>query len=842
MKNTAKKFLIFGTVTALLGFSLPLQQSELFDQILGRLTIYATKEGPEKVYLHTDKDFYFRGETIWFSTYVVDGITHTASNKSSVVYVELLDSLDRVVEQRIAYADSLGTGGDMEIGAHITPGNYLLRAYTKYMLNNEDPVFFQKQLPISIPQRRGPPTTYDTSSVAAVTRDTTIGTQPVGTTTEQLTVSFFPEGGHLVAGMSNTLGVKVTGAQGNGVAITGHIRDQENRAVGEFTTKEFGLGTVGFTPNSNTTYHATVDINGKEKTFKLPETLPAGHVLHIENKGDHLLLDVKANTVNGLEGTMLLGHLRGNLFFKHIGKSEEKDAYTIKLLTDRLDDGVAHFTLFTAQGEPVCERLVFIDQPKNDVKLTVLSYKDSYVQRDRVFLNLRLKDSGEKPLEGNFSISVVSQNDSIVNGTAVPNIKSWLLLDSDLGATVQDPGYFFRTPSAERKDLLDALMLTHGWRRFVWKELIERRVSKRLLFPPERGLMISGKTTAFNNSYKVKPAVVTLGIFDEGVYQEKKNTDAQGKFNFGPFSFQDSISVVLDAIDPNARKKEKEKDIAIVVDPVLPKVISKTKRKTKLPFLHAWGASGTAYNTTGNFAYDPDVIQLDEAVVKEKKKTRAEIINEEINALTLHGKARNRMFIDSFPGAERASVMDVLRMIPGVEVEGRYPNQVVKIRGGINSINLSIEPMYLLDGIQVPQDVIQGMQTFGVLFVDVLTGAEASIYGIRAANGVIAVYTDRGLRFRFEQERYPGITNFSMAGFYKTREFYAPNYRKPKPEHRKPDQRTTLYWEPNMYVNGKNQRPISFYTGDRRGTFWVKLEGMTKDGRPVSTNYEFEVE
>ncbi|WP_430966826.1 TonB-dependent receptor plug domain-containing protein [Spongiimicrobium sp. 2-473A-2-J] len=836
MKNTTKKLLIFGSLMGLLGFHIPMQQSGLFDQILGRLTIYATKESPEKVYLHTDKDFYTRGETIWFSTYLVDGITHRASNKSNVIYVELLDSLDRVVEQRIVYADSLGVGGEMELGEQIAAGNYLLRAYTKYMLNNEDPVFFQKQLPIAIPIRPGPPATYDASGVT-VTRDTTIGT-----TIEQLAVSFFPEGGHLVAGMTNTLGVKITGAQGNGVAIRGYIRDQENKPVAEFTTKEFGLGTVGFIPNSNTTYHATVDINGRGKTFELPEIMPSGYVLHIENKGDHLLLDIKANTVNGLVGTMLLGHLRGNLFFKHIGKSEEKDTYTIKLLTDRLDDGVAHFTLFTALGEPVCERLVFIDQPKNDAKLSVLSYKDSYVQRDRVFLNLRLKDSNEKPLAGNFSISVSSRNDSIVNGTAVPNIKSWLLLDSDLGATVQDPGYFFRAPSAERKELLNALMLTHGWRRFVWKELVQQKVSKKLLFPPEKGLMISGKTTAFKNSYKVKPAVVTLGIFDEGVYQEKKNTNAQGKFSFGPFSFQDSIKVVLDAIDPFARKKGKEKDIAIIVDPVLPKIVSKSIRKAKFPLPYARATQQADNGTTGNFTYDPDVIQLDEAVVKEKKKTRAEIINEEINSLTLHGKARNRMFIDSFPGAERASVMDVLRMIPGVEVEGRYPNQVVKIRGGINSINLSIEPMYLLDGIQVPQDVIQGMQTFGVLFVDVLTGAEASIYGVRAANGVIAVYTDRGLRFRFEQERYPGITNFSMAGFYKAREFYTPNYRTPKPEHRKPDQRTTLYWEPNMYVNGKNQRPISFYTGDRRGTFWVKLEGMTRDGRPVSTNYAFEVD
>ncbi|MEO0528711.1 MAG: TonB-dependent receptor plug domain-containing protein, partial [Bacteroidota bacterium] len=297
---------------------------------------------------------------------------------------------------------------------------------------------------------------------------------------------------------------------------------------------------------------------------------------------------------------------------------------------------------------------------------------------------------------------------------------------------------------------------------------------------------------------------------------------------------------------PNAPKKGKEKDIAIHVDAPELKVVPKGRQKTNsfqrtLTYVqeHMGVVDDGQFYTLVN---DSTIIELDEVVVNENKKTRAEIVEEEINALTLHGKARNRMFIDSFPGNEQASVMDILRMFPSVSVEGRFPNQIVKVRGGLNSINLSTEPLYLLDGVQVPIDVIQGMNAFGVLFIDVLTGAEASFYGVRGANGVIAVYTDRGLRFSFEQKRYPGITNFTLQGFYKTREFHSPNYGLAKPKHKMPDYRTTLFWNPNIFMDAKSPTPISFYTGDRTGSFWVKIEGITKDGRPFKTDYRFEVE
>lgn len=107
-------------------------------------------------------------------------------------------------------------------------------------------------------------------------------------------------------------------------------------------------------------------------------------------------------------------------------------------------------------------------------------------------------------------------------------------------------------------------------------------------------------------------------------------------------------------------------------------------------------------------------------------------------------------------------------------------------------------------------------------------------------NGVIALYTN-DLYDPNEQnaEVYPGIVNFKIPGFYKAREFYKPDYIKESPE--KPDYRTTLFWKPEITLDEDGKSAIDFFTGDKTGEYWVKVEGITEDGRPVNGFYDLAV-
>jgi len=820
-----------------LSFSSISQEYMLLQKVKAILTNYGRNLAPEKTYLHTDKDFYTNGETIWFKTYLVDGISHDRSDKSKVVYVELVNDRDSVVIKRKLFVDTIGASGDIQIDKNIEQGEYTLRSYTKYMLNEKDPVIFEKSIPIFVQEvRRG--LTADQVPLASSLRgfdrkaDDAVFGRP--------NIKFFPEGGHLVKDLPGTMGIEVLDAKGNGIALKGHIKNSKDEIVESFESFEFGLGSVGFVPLPGERYHASVVFNGNELKFPLPEAQASGYVLSLKNREDHVLVQVASTTDNGLEGTLLVGHLRGDLIFKRIGNSDDNASYATKIYTRELQDGVAQFTLFSGDGEPISERLVFIDNPENNAGLTISSSTKAYGLRNKVNLDLALTDENGDPLKGDFSMAVVSKNGT-KNGTG-NNIKSWLLLDSDLGGNVANPDYFFEDDSKQRKFLLDALMLTHGWRRFVWKDMLSKNVSKIQEYAPEKGIMVSGRTTKFKAPFRTKPTVTTLNIFGTDLINSKQLTDPRGKFAFGPFYFTDSLDATVEAYDSLPKFAYKRKNFSIVLDQQNPKLSSKLKRtertdRSTVELSQEYLKEEYA-KKVNDFKFDPDkVTQLDEVVVVEKKKTRTQLATEAnpTSALTRSLFSR-RVYKEDITGNEAMSAIDLMARIPGLRIGGSYPRQTVQTTSF--SFEADNNPLILIDGIVSNMAMLQPFRAVEVSFIDYVFGSDTALWGSRGANGVIAVYTNPNIDTNLEVET-PGIALFKIPGFYKTREFYTPDYIKEDPE--KPDYRTTLLWKPELAFNDEGRSNIDFFTGDKTGSFQVKVEGITDDGRPVDGLYDIEV-
>lgn len=845
MKNSYQKFaLCLLAILMLFAFQMPHQENRLLQRILGKLITYNTDLRPEKTYLQTDKDFYANGETIWFKTYLVDGIAHTKSDKSKVVYVELLDDRDSIVERRKLYINALGASGDIEIGDKMTQGDYILRSYTKYMLNDKEPVFFEKKIPI-VAQRAVTNTDYNNSADPSGNNDLEPQRQNSPSSSGRPIVRFFPEGGNLVEGLGTTLGIKTTDALGNGIALRGSIKDNEGNIVSSFKSLDFGLGSVNFTPKPNKAYYASVMLDNVEEKFALPGSVSKGYVLNVKNRGDNILVQVSSNTDDGLRGTLLIGHMRGDLIFKHIGKSGNKDTYTARLLTKELFDGVAQFTLFAPDGEPVCERLVFIDNPNNDAKLSITSDSKNYGHREKVSLDLALTDAQGSPLLGNFSMSVVTQSNLLDDKSTATDIKSWLLLDSDLGGTVQNAGFFFEDGPNDKRQLLDALMLTHGWRRFVWKDLLNEKAGEKSRFPPEKGIMISGKTTALDNRYMAKKSMTTLTILGNEIVISKKPTNGQGEFSFGPFIFVDSVAAVVQAEDTLAKRKNRQKDLSIFLDPSWPKIDLKSVKRKKTGL--RTGTFGQDYlkeayrKKLADLQYGPKVTQLEEVVVKgeKRKRTRTQVMTEEMHAQMTASPFGYRVYADSsIHNAITSSAFDLLNGVHGIQIRGTYPFQIVRIGAARGR-----ELLFLIDGMVTTQEDARNMRASEVMFIDVLRGAQAAIYGSRGGGAdVVAIYTRRGTGVKIKEKRYPGIANFKIPGFYKTREFYAPEYKKPNTGKEKPDYRTTLHWMPDIKLGSNGRSSVDFYTGDGSGKYIIKVEGITDDGRPISRSFDVEVQ
>jgi TonB-dependent SusC/RagA subfamily outer membrane receptor len=78
-------------------------------------------------------------------------------------------------------------------------------------------------------------------------------------------------------------------------------------------------------------------------------------------------------------------------------------------------------------------------------------------------------------------------------------------------------------------------------------------------------------------------------------------------------------------------------------------------------------------------------------------------------------------------------IYDMIRgKVPGVEVSGKS----IRIRG-TNSLNVSTEPLFVVDGVITKE--IDGIAPETVSSIEVLKGPDASVYGTRGSNGVILI-------------------------------------------------------------------------------------------------------
>ena len=114
-----------------------------------------------------------------------------------------------------------------------------------------------------------------------------------------------------------------------------------------------------------------------------------------------------------------------------------------------------------------------------------------------------------------------------------------------------------------------------------------------------------------------------------------------------------------------------------------------------------------------------------------------------------------------------------------------------------------------------------------------LKGASAAIYGSRASGGVISISDQTGkASYDLSREVPPGTLLAKLPGYAPVREFYAPRYDVKKPEHVRPDYRTTLFWAPMIQTDEEGKATVSFFTSDAKTNLRIRVEGATLDGRP----------
>jgi hypothetical protein len=812
---------------SLMAFRLPADDNPI-RVIAEKLSAYYAATLPEKAYLHLDRPAYGTGETVWFSAYVVDALRHRPDTLSKVLHVDLLSPERRVVARRTLRLVGGRAAGDIELGDTLAAGTYLLRAYTNWMLNAGPDYVYQRRLQVwpASPDQTEVPGTASPGTKAAV-KSTVL---PAG----KVDVQFFPEGGTLVAGLPATVGIKAQSASGRSAVVSGQVLDEQGKpVVAVFATPHAGMGRLSFTPAAGQRYRARVKLpDGTSTDYPLPAVQPTGYSLHVADTGDSYTVEARYKGTPGAPvpgPVMLLSEVRGYL----IGLvprpiTDDGAPVTWKITKSRYPNGILHLTLFDAQSTPQAERLAFILNGAPALRVVLTPDRAAYAPHDPVHVKVQVQDAAGQPVATHLSVAVAEAGAASLDPDA-GNVATNLLLTSDLAGYVENPAYYFQNTTPETTQALDNLLLTQGWRRFVWKQVLGP-TPPVVTYPLERDLTLSGRVTGMGQSgiansqltfIQSKPARSVLTA----------TTGPDGRFNFTGFPGRDTAVVTL-----QARRQTGGSNVIIRPDlgpptfgaplPPLPPLAAAPAGVAD--YLRRSRQQQVQERQNNPDGYVARTVRLGNVAVTGKK----ELVPRN-DTRRLYGAVANTVidFANNPSAQSGLTIFQVLQgRVAGLTVSGNPPNMSVQIRN-------SGSPIFILDGTKVDDEVISTIPANQVESVEVFKGPEAAIFGAGSNGGVIAVYTKRGDKNYKgdEKDKGPsqGILVVKIPGYYQAKEFYQPRYGAPVLNAPASDaRRLTLYWDPEFSTDLKGQGEFLFYTADGGGNFQIASEGVSLAGDP----------
>jgi len=175
---------------------------------------------------------------------------------------------------------------------------------------------------------------------------------------------------------------------------------------------------------------------------------------------------------------------RGLLYYDIKGKLQE-GVLRFSLPVDSLPEGIIAFSLMDNLMHPVAERLYFNERPESRINIAISADKDSCMLRELTKLTIKTTNNHSEPLVASLSLLVLNKEQMGQIQDTRQNILSYFLLSSDLNGEIENPGSYFSINSSY--DDLDALMLTQGWRRYLYNKTVDT-----FTFHPEKRLNLSG--------------------------------------------------------------------------------------------------------------------------------------------------------------------------------------------------------------------------------------------------------------------------------------------------------------------------------------------------------------
>lgn len=753
---------------------------------------YATSYSPERVYIHYDKSAYAAGETVWFKAYLMNEIM--PADQSKTLYVDWIDDKGAILSHTVSPVVDAVTHGQFEIPEKYRGNLLYVKAYTKWMLNFDSSFIYHKALPIISP---------DLKSTLARNKP-------------NYTINFFPEGGDLVAGVNSKVAFKANDQWGRPVKVKGQVIGNQGKVEARFEASHDGMGFFMLTPAVGIKYTVKwKDDRNVEHTSALPEVKADGATLQILMSGTNRIFSVNFNQAFARQSDTV--HLVGTIY-QHIAFQVSRATSTpVKgtIPTDQLPSGILTITLFDKNWNPLAERITFINNHEYRFEPGMEVQHWGLNKRARNELRIKVPDS----LVANLSIAVT---DAAIGSDSSNNIVSHLMLSSELKGEVYNPAQYFRPGNDSADQQLDLVMLTHGWRRFKWNDIVEGKIEKPRFARDTSYISLSGKVMGVLPGQLGRDASVILMV---------KQKDKDGQMIVAPIapdgSFNDEATILFDTAQVyySFQKAPKDAGIQFMTDRLPAQPVNPPgffKPQGLYPDTTGMARQFDLADEANDIAAMSRVKTLENVVVTSRTKTPQQLMDEKYASGLFSGGDSYQFDLVNDPMAIGAmNIFNYLQgKVAGLMITTTGSTPTMQWRGGTPQLYLNETP--------VDASFVSSLSINDVAYIKVFR--PPFMGGFNGSNGAIAIYTRRGDDVK--QEPGKGLAHNKVFGYSAIKEFYSPNYASFSPKNEERDLRTTLYWNPAILTSpGASELIVTFYNNDVSEAFRVIIEGMTRDGK-----------
>jgi hypothetical protein len=770
-------------------------QSGWFGGLQKQFSDYTSRTYEEKIYVHQDRPLYVVGETMWFKAYYVEAGSRKPASLSKIAYLEVLDQEQNPVAQtQIALAAGQGEG-HLALPTTLSSGTYTVRSYTNWMKNFGPNAFFETAITVLNP------------FVKPETQASDLAPGPA------YALQFFPEGGHLVGGTENRVAFRAIGKDGRGIDFRGVVLNQKNDTLLRFEPRRFGIGRFTFTPDADQQYRAVVrDQHGQELTYPLPDVQRQGYAMLVQEGGLGKIQVAIAAPAFAASEVFLLAHTPAGVAYTEARRLENGRA-VFEISQDKLTEGITHLTVFNQAIQPVCERLYY-KKPTRTLAINALTNKTEYATREKVSLSLTASAAPAAQL----SVAVYLL-DSLPSAESA-SIGSYLWLTSDLRGTVESPEYYTQATGPEAGEALDNLLLTHGWSRYRWEEILAGQAPAFTHLPEREGHFVRGRIFDTRTSQPAERVSAFLAAPDQRAQLFVGQSDSLGYVRFEVKKLFDKKEVI---VQTNTRQDTTYR--FELSTPYAEQVSS--RRWPQAPYRVEQGAQLLTRSIN---------MQTLNAFIPQPQVT-AEYTG--TDTLAFFGKPDAKYFLDAY--TRFPTMEEVMReYVPGVFVRKRQGKFHFLLADRVTPQGIfNQDPLILLDG--VPVFSTDRIMEFDPLKVKKLEVVNALYYlGHLSFSGMVSYTTYKGDLAGFPLDPRALVQSYQFA--QSRREFYAPRYEDAQSrESRLPDFRNLLHWSPTLTTDAQGKGTLDFYTSDQTGTYRVVVQGLTADGSAGSQTFTFEV-